>query len=210
MRATLVAGNRRDFDVAWLRRHFAASPVSVEAVYGDEDARPDPSFLKAAAVLMPIVARPDELTVLFTRRTTQLRAHSGQISFPGGRIEEADASEQAAALRETEEEVGIAASSIEVIGRLADYHTRTGFRVTPVVGLVGVPFALRVDAREVDEVFEVPLSFLLDPANHQQHGREFQGRQVQYYAIPYRDYYIWGATAGMLVNFYRHLAAGAS
>ena len=210
MRATLVAGSRRDFDVAWLRAHFAASPVSVEADYGDEDARPDPSFLKAAAVLMPIVARPDELTVLFTRRTTHLRAHSGQISFPGGRIEEGDASEQAAALRETEEEVGIAASAIEVIGRLADYHTRTGFRVTPVVGLVGVPFALRVDAGEVDEVFEVPLSFLLDPANHQRHSRELQGRQVQYYAIPYRDYYIWGATAGMLVNFYRHLAAGAS
>jgi 8-oxo-dGTP pyrophosphatase MutT (NUDIX family) len=209
MRATLVAGGRRDFDVAWLRRHFAVSPVSVEAVYGDEDARPDPSFLRAAAVLMPIVARPEELTVLFTRRTTHLRAHSGQISFPGGRIEEDDISEQAAALRETEEEVGIAASSIEVIGRLADYHTRTGFRVTPVVGLVGVPFTLRIDAREVDEVFEVPLSFLLDPANHQRHNRELQERQVQYYAIPYHDYYIWGATAGMLVNFYRHLAAGA-
>jgi len=209
MRATLVASGRRDFDLGWLRQHFASSPVSVDAVYGDLDARPDPSFLKAAAVLLPIVARPDELTVLFTRRTAQLRAHSGQISFPGGRIEEDDASEQAAALRETEEEVGIAASSIEVIGRLADYHTRTGFRVTPVVGLVGVPLALRVDAREVDEVFEVPLSFLLDPANHQRHSREFQGRQVQYYAIPYRDYYIWGATAGMLVNFYRHLAAGA-
>src|SRR5688572_22500237 len=185
MRATLVAGGRRDFDVAWLRRHFAVSPVSVEAVYGDEDARPDPSFLRAAAVLMPIVARPEELTVLFTRRTTHLRAHSGQISFPGGRIEEDDISEQAAALRETEEEVGIAASSIEVIGRLADYHTRTGFRVTPVVGLVGVPFTLRIDAREVDEVFEVPLSFLLDPANHQRHNRELQERQVQYYAIPY-------------------------
>ena len=95
-----------------------------------------------------------------------------------------------------------------MIGRLADYHTRTGFRVTPVVGLVSVPFALRVDAHEVDEVFEVPLSFLLDPANHQKHNREFQGRQVQYYAIPYHDYYIWGATAGMLVNFYRHLASG--
>ena len=209
MRATLIATGRRDFDLAWLRRHFAASPVAVDAVYGDLDARPDPSFLKAAAVLLPVVARPDELTVLFTRRTTHLRAHSGQISFPGGRIEEDDASEQAAALRETEEEIGLAASSIEVIGRLADYHTRTGFRVTPVVGLVGVPFALRIDAREVDEVFEVPLSFLLDPANHQRHSREFQGRRVQYYAIPYRDHYIWGATAGMLVNFYRHLAAGA-
>ena len=208
MRATLTVADRQEIDVEWLRRHFARSPVSVEAVYGDEDARPDPSFLKAAAVLLPIVARPDELTVLFTRRTAHLRAHSGQISFPGGRIEEGDASEQAAALRETHEEIGLAASSIEVIGRLADYHTRTGFRVTPVVGLVAVPFALRVDAHEVDEVFEVPLSFLLDPANQQKHSREFQGRQRQYYAIPFHDYYIWGATAGMLVNFYRHLASG--
>ena len=208
MQARLTAGGVRTLDVDWLRRHFASAPVSVEAVYGDQDARPDPGFLKAAAVLVPIVARPDELTVLFTRRTAHLKAHSGQISFPGGRIEQGDASEQAAALRETEEEVGVPAASIEVLGRLADYHTRTGFRVTPVVGLVRVPFALRVDAHEVDEVFEVPLSFLLDPANHQRHSREFQGRQVQYYAIPYRDYYIWGATAGMLVNFYRHLASG--
>ena len=208
MRATLTVADRQEIDVAWLRRHFAGSPLGVEAVYGDLDARLDPSFLKAAAVLLPIVAHPDELTVLFTRRTTHLRAHSGQISFPGGRIEEGDASEQAAALRETQEEIGIAGSSIEVLGRLADYHTRTGFRVTPVVGLVAVPFALRMDAHEVDEVFEVPLSFLLDPANHQKHSRELQGRQVQYYAIPYHDYYIWGATAGMLVNFYRHLASG--
>lgn len=208
MQARLTAGDGLTFDVDWLRRHFASSPVSVEAVYGDQDARPDATFLKAAAVLVPIVTRPEELSVLFTRRTAHLRAHSGQISFPGGRIEEGDASEQAAALRETHEEIGIAASSIEVIGRLADYHTRTGFRVTPVVGLVAVPFALRVDAHEVDEVFEVPLSFLLDPANHQKHSREFQGRQVEYYAIPYQDYYIWGATAGMLVNFYRHLASG--
>ena len=208
MRARLTAGGVRTLDVPWLRSHFASSPVPVEAVYGDQDARPDATFLKAAAVLVPIVTRPDELTVLFTRRTAHLKAHSGQISFPGGRIEEGDASEQAAALRETQEEIGIAGSSIEVLGRLADYHTRTGFRVTPVVGVVTVPFTLRVDAHEVDEVFEVPLSFLLDPANHQKHSREFQGRQVQYYAIPYHDYYIWGATAGMLVNFYRHLASG--
>jgi len=151
----------------------------------------------------------DTLSRLLTRRTDHLTNHGGQISFPGGRIEEGDASEQAAALRETHEEIGIAGSSIEVLGRLADYHTRTGFRVTPVVGLVAVPFALRADAREVDEVFEVPLSFLLDPANHQRHSREFQGRRVQYYAIPYRDHYIWGATAAMLVNLARHLAQGA-
>ena len=208
MRATLIAAGRREFDVAWLRRHFAASPVSVDAVYGDQDERPDPSFLNAAAVLMPIVVRPEELTVLFTRRTAHLRAHSGQISFPGGRVEGRDASAEATALRETQEEIGLAPTRVELLGRLADYHTRTGFRVTPVVGVVNLPFVLSLDAHEVDEAFEVPLSFLLDPANHQRHSREFQGRQVPYYAIPYRDYYIWGATAGMLVNFYRHLAAG--
>lgn len=208
MRATLVDTRSREFDVAWLRRHFAATPVSVEAVYGDQDARPEASLLKAAAVLLLIVARSEELTVLFTRRTEQLRAHSGQISFPGGRVEGRDASPEETALRETHEEIGLAPVCVEILGRLADYHTRTGFRVTPVVGLVSLPFALSLDAREVDEAFEVPLSFLLDPANHQRHSREFQGRQVEYYAIPYRDYYIWGATAGMLVNFYRHLAAG--
>jgi 8-oxo-dGTP pyrophosphatase MutT (NUDIX family) len=210
MRATFTGTRPLELDVAWLRRHFAAAPVSVEAVYGDQDARPEASALKAAAVLLPIVARPAELTVLFTRRTAHLRAHSGQISFPGGRIEEHDASAEAAALRETQEEIGLAAAAVEVIGRLADYHTRTGFRVTPIVGLVSPPFELRLDAHEVDEAFEVPLSFLLDPAHHQRHSREFQGRQVQYYAIAYRDYYIWGATAGMLVNFYRHLAAGTA
>jgi len=207
MRATLTAGGRREFDVAWLRRHFASSPVAVGAVYGDQDARPDPSFLKAAAVLMPIVARPEELTVLFTRRTAQLRAHSGQISFPGGRIEEGDASEQAAALRETHEEVGIPAGSVEVLGRLADYHTRTGFRVTPIVGLVRVPFSLSVDAREVDEVFEVPLAFLLDSRNHRRASREIGGRTAHYYEIEHNGRIIWGATAGMIINLYRMLAS---
>jgi 8-oxo-dGTP pyrophosphatase MutT (NUDIX family) len=210
MRATLTGAGSVEFDVVWLRRHFAAAPVSVDAVYGDQDARPEASTLKAAAVLLPIVAQPEELTVLFTRRTAHLRAHSGQISFPGGRVERRDATPEETALRETQEEIGLAPARIEVLGRLADYHTRTGYRVTPVVGLVSSPFALSLDAHEVDEAFEVPLSFLLDPANHQRHSREFQGRQVQYYAIPYRDYYIWGATAGMLVNFYRHLVAGTA
>ncbi|HEV8096976.1 MAG TPA: CoA pyrophosphatase [Burkholderiales bacterium] len=208
MRATLTDAGTREFDIDWLRRHFAAAPVSIAAVYGDQDARPEASVLKAAAVLLPIIARPEELTVLFTRRTAHLRAHSGQISFPGGRVEGRDASAEETALRETQEEIGLPRTRVELLGRLADYHTRTGFRVTPVVGLVSLPFVLSLDAHEVDEAFEVPLSFLLDPANHQRHSREFQGRQVQYYAIPYRDYYIWGATAGMLVNFYRHLAAG--
>lgn len=179
-------------------------------LYGDEEARPDASLLTAAAVLIPIVARPEHLSVLFTLRTTHLKAHSGQVSFPGGRVEPLDVSPEATALRETREEIGLATASVEVLGQLADYHTRTGFRVTPVIGLVTAPFDLTLDEREVQYVFEVPLSFLLDPTNHQRHQREFQGRTVHYYAIPYLQHYIWGATAGMLVNFYRRLAAAAA
>lgn len=208
MRATLIHDRALELDPAWLRRHFATTVAPAEAVYGDQDARPDASLLKAASVLVPIIVRPAELTVLFTRRTAHLKDHSGQVSFPGGRAEARDASPEATALRETREEIGLAPERVELLGRLADYHTRTGFRVSPVVGLVTPPFELNPDALEVEEVFEVPLSFLLDPAHHQRHAREFQGRVVHYYAIPYRDYYIWGATAGMLVNFYRHLAAG--
>jgi len=161
--------------------------------------------LTPASVLMPIVERADELMMLFTRRTAHLRSHSGQISFPGGRAEPADPSPESTALRETQEEIGLAPERVRLLGRLADYSTRTGYRITPVVGAVATPFELRPDAGEVDEVFEVPLSFLLDPRNHQRHSRVFQGETRWFYAIPYRDYYIWGATAGMLVNLYRHL-----
>lgn len=205
-----MAGTRQQIDADWLRSRLGGRAEAMPTLYGDEEARPDGSSLTAAAVLVPIVARPDELTVLFTLRTTHLKAHSGQVSFPGGRAEPLDPSAQATALRETHEEIGLAPTSVEVIGQLSDYHTRTGFRVTPVVGLVRTPFELKLDEREVQYVFEVPLSFLLDPANHQRHQREFQGRTVHYYAIPYLQHYIWGATAGMLVNFYRRLAAAAA
>jgi len=210
MRAKLTAGTPQQIDAAWLRGRLGDSSAAMPTLYGDEEARPDAASLTAAAVLLPIVARPEELTVLFTLRTTHLKAHSGQVTFPGGRVEPLDASPEATALRETHEEIGLSAASVEVLGRLADYHTRTGFRVTPVIGLVTAPFELKLDQREVQYVFEVPLSFLLDPANHQRHQREFQGRTVHYYAIPYQEHYIWGATAGMLVNFYRRLAAAAA
>jgi len=209
MRATLIHDSPVELDGAWLRRRFAAGLDAGEAVYGDQGVVARAAGRKAAAVLVPILERPDELTVLFTRRTAHLKDHSGQISFPGGRAEPADGGAEGTALREAREEIGLEAASIEVLGRLSEYHTRTDFRVTPVVALVAPPFALRLDPHEVAEAFEVPLTFLLDPANHQRHTREFQGRQVPFYAIPYRDYYIWGATAGMLVNLYRFLAARA-
>jgi 8-oxo-dGTP pyrophosphatase MutT (NUDIX family) len=196
-----------ELDVARLRRRFASGATPSDAVYGDQDVRPPAHDLLAASVLVPIVARPGALTVLMTRRTVHLRDHSGQIAFPGGRAEPRDPTPEATALRETSEEVGLDPERVERLGRLADYHTRTGYRVTPVVGVVTPPFELRPDAGEVDEVFEVPLSFVLDPRNHQRHAREIQGRTVHYFAIPYAEHYIWGATAGMLVNLYRYLAA---
>jgi 8-oxo-dGTP pyrophosphatase MutT (NUDIX family) len=207
MRATLIHDSPIELDAAWLRRHFASAGPPGETLYGDQGTDVERAAARRpASVLVPIVQRPQELSVLFTRRTAHLRDHSGQISFPGGRAEPHDASPEATALREAEEEIGLEPQRVEVLGKLADYHTRTDFRVTPVVGLVAPGFELRLDAREVEEVFEVPLSFILDPAHHERHWREFQGRRVHYFAIPYRDYYIWGATAGMLVNLYRFLA----
>ena len=207
MRATLIHDRPVELDAVWLRRHFAAAGLPGETVYGDQGTDAGRAAARRpASVLVPIVQRPLELMVLFTRRTAHLKSHSGQISFPGGRAEPHDVSPEATALREAEEEIGLAARHVEVLGKLSDYHTRSDFRVTPVVGLVSPDFELRLDAHEVAEAFEVPLSFLLDPVHHERHWREFQGRRVTYYAIPYRDYYIWGATAGMLVNLYRFLA----
>ncbi len=207
MRATLNPDSPRALDAGRLRQRFASGkPVAM--LYGDQGIDAERAAARRrASVLVPIVARPDELTMLFTRRTAHLRNHSGQIAFPGGGAEPGDASAEATALREAHEEIGLEPARVEVLGRLSDYHTRTDYRVTPIVGLVAPPFVLSLDAREVDEAFEVPLAFLLDPANHLRQQREFQGRTVPFYAIPYRDYYIWGATAGMLINLYRYLAA---
>ena len=163
-----------------------------------------------AAVLIPIVERPEGFTILFTQRTADLKSHAGQISFPGGRIEPADRDAAAGALRETTEEIGLAESFIEVLGRLDPYVTVTGYEITPVVGAVTPPFTLKPDPVEVADIFEVPLAFLLDPANHQRHSRVIsEGVARAYYAIPYGDRYIWGATAGMLINLYEVLMADA-
>jgi 8-oxo-dGTP pyrophosphatase MutT (NUDIX family) len=161
---------------------------------------PPAAPLTPAAVLVPLVMRPDGLTVLLTQRTQHLAAHAGQISFPGGKQEASDASAVEAALRETEEEVGLPRDHVEVIGRLDTYVTSTGFEVTPVVGLVRAPYPSRPDPVEVAEVFEVPLAFVLDPANRRRDSREFKGRHRVFYVVPYQQRYIWGATAGMLVN----------
>ncbi len=156
--------------------------------------------LKPAAVLVPIIDYPDEPAVLLTRRTAHLKAHAGQIAFPGGRVEEDDADVIATALRETEEETGITRDWIEPAGILDIYETSTGFAVTPVLGFLAPGFPLAPDPGEVSEVFEVPLSFVMNPANHVCHSGWKHGRRRQWYAMPYGEYYIWGATAGMLVN----------
>lgn len=176
---------------------------------GDHDLNPELSCtdgtLRHAAVLVLLVERDEDLSVLFTKRTDNLEHHPGQISFPGGHIEPTDHDPVAAALRETHEEVGIAPQHIQILGRLDTYITRTGFHITPVVGSVRAPINLCPDPSEVDEVFEVPLAFLLDPANHHTHEREFQGAVRRFYATSYEDYYIWGATAGMLMDLYQTL-----
>ncbi|WP_020652459.1 CoA pyrophosphatase [Massilia niastensis] len=164
--------------------------------------------LRCAAVLVPLVMRPEGLTVLFTRRTDHLSSHAGQISFPGGRTEELDSSPIETALRETEEEIGLHRRHVEIIGVLPDHTTISAYRVTPVVALVAPPFALLPDPNEVAEVFEVPLAFLMDGLNHQRRTLDLptSGRR-SFYAMPYEQYFIWGATAAMLRNLFHYLRA---
>lgn len=159
----------------------------------------------AAAVLVPLVRRAADVHVLLTQRTAHLNVHAGQISFPGGRVDEGDADRVHTALREAEEEIGLPRDRVEILGTLPDYDIMTGFRVTPVVGWVTAPFGLRADAFEVADVFEVPLAFFLDPANHQRHSRVVGETTRHYYAMPWQDRHIWGATAGMLHHLYRAL-----
>jgi len=200
---------------------FELSPAEQRAWIAERLARPAPADARGlndgfrfpgregvavpAAVLVPIVNRPAGLQILLTERSLDLPDHPGQISFPGGRVEATDADHAAAALRETTEEIGLPATRVEVLGRLAQYETVTGFRVVPVVGWVEPPFDLAPDPLEVADVFEVPLEFLLDTANHQRHYRMLGTIRRDYWAIPWLHRYIWGATAAMLLILERTL-----
>jgi 8-oxo-dGTP pyrophosphatase MutT (NUDIX family) len=161
---------------------------------------------RPAAVLAPIVKRASGWTMLFTERSVETPAHPGQISFPGGRVAGPESALETA-LRETFEEVGIERRFIEPVGAWDPYHTITGFRVTPIVGLVEPGFTLTLDPREVASVFEAPLEFLMDPANHEKREAQHQGRRRYYYAMPYDGHFIWGATAGMIRALWERLYA---
>lgn len=177
--------------------------------FSDDDLNPHARMIpegeepKPAAVLVPLVPRGDGLHLLLTQRQPHLRRHAGQIAFPGGRVDQTDADAVAAALRETEEETGIATSFVEPLGFLDTYLTSTNYRVVPVVAVVRPGFAVSPHEGEVADVFEVPLAFLMNPKHHERHSREYQGRERFYYAMPWQGRYIWGATAGMIRNLYR-------
>jgi 8-oxo-dGTP pyrophosphatase MutT (NUDIX family) len=189
--------------------HAAAAIVPPSDFDLDPDAVAELATLPAprpAAVLVPVVAR-DELTVLLTVRTAHLAAHAGQIAFPGGKIDELDAGARGTALREAEEEIGLEPGFVEPLGYLDPYRTGTGYRITPVVGLVRPGFTLAINPDEVSEAFEVPLAHFLDRRNFLTEARTIAGRERRYYAIPYGSHYIWGATAGILLNLHRRLRA---
>jgi 8-oxo-dGTP pyrophosphatase MutT (NUDIX family) len=162
---------------------------------------------KPAAVLVPVVARAEPV-VLLTQRTPDLRSHSGQVAFPGGKIDPDDASPRAAALREATEEIGLDRKFVEPIGYLDLYLTFSGFRILPLVARVDPGYRLSINPGEVADAFEVPLDFLMEPANHQRLKRDWKGIERQYYAMPFGERYIWGVTAGILRNLYERIYAG--
>lgn len=205
----------RGFEAAAVERLTLATPTTIFDPFAPDGrdlldpghlADPEAPQAKPAAVLIPVVARSAP-TVLLTQRAVNLSSHAGQIAFPGGKIDAADASPLAAALREAEEEIGLDRALIQPLGYLQPFLTRTGYSIVPVVSLVRPEFSLTLNPGEVTEVFEVPLSFLMDPANHQRQSREWQGRRRYFYAMPFGDRYIWGITAGILRNLWERLSA---
>jgi 8-oxo-dGTP pyrophosphatase MutT (NUDIX family) len=191
----------------WLRQRLAHPPAWEPEL--PQDLRERFPKLRRAAVLVPIVQRPEGLTVLLTQRTAHLSAHAGQVSFPGGSAEELDSSPIETALRESEEEIGLARRHVEIVGVLPEHVTASSFLVTPVVGLLTPPFELTAESNEVAEIFEVPLAFLMNGLNHQRMSFELPegaGRR-SFYAMPYERFFIWGATAGMLRNLFHLLRA---
>jgi 8-oxo-dGTP pyrophosphatase MutT (NUDIX family) len=187
--------------------------LTLTAARGDHDLNPgavmadERGSVTRAAVLVPIIKREPQASMLLTQRNTGLSSHAGQVAFPGGKFDHDDRDATACALREAFEETGLAAHFVRPIGYLDPYHTRTGFRVIPVVALVDTGFELSPAPQEVDAVFEVPLAFLMDPRHHRRETRTWQGSERHFYAMPWGERYIWGATAGMIRNLYERLYA---
>jgi len=199
-------------DLLRQKLHKVPLEASLEPTTGDHaltpeliDVLPEDRILRPAAVLVPIVERPRGETILLTLRTDHLNDHAGQVSFPGGRVDEGDTGPEHTALREAEEEVGLSPDFVDIIGALDIYETRTGFSITPVVGLVRPGFDLVLDEFEVADAFEVPVAFFLDPANHTMDSQFWKGAMRHYYDMAYEGYRIWGATAAMLVNLSKKL-----
>lgn len=211
----LPAVPRERLSAQALRHRLARPPLGWRPELEADRADIVPKRRLPAAVLIGIIEHDDEPTVLLTERSAHLHDHAGQVAFPGGRRDAADRDETDTALREAEEEVGLQRSFVEVIGRLPIYSTVTGFEVTPIVGLIKPGFDLTLDAFEVDEAFEVPLAWLMDPRQHRRHRVELDGGHRHFWSMPWRavsgdaprEYFIWGATAAMLRNFYRLLSA---
>lgn len=199
-RARALAQSGGHVDVAW-REHgdFLLNPEVVPHLEGMK--------LRDAAVLVPVVDDGDDARVIFTQRTSSLRKHSGQVAFPGGSIDPGDSSAEVAALRETEEEIGLDRRFVETIGRLPHYMALSGFRITPVLGIVQPGFSLVPNPDEVEEVFEVPLSFLMDPKNHGRGRINWQGSDRHFYRMPYGERNIWGITASIVRMLYERLYA---
>lgn len=202
------------FSAADFRRRAAREQAPhVDTDYGDHSLNPDLRHLivherlRDAAVMIAAVDHPDGATIILTKRTEKLRSHSGQIAFPGGRIDSTDPTPEFAAIRETEEEIGIGAETIEIVGRMPDYVSGSGFRISPVLGVARPGFMLTLNEDEVDDAFEVPLSFLMDPANHNRDSRIWQERERFFYTMPFGERYIWGVTAGIIRTLYERLYA---
>lgn len=179
--------------------------------FGDFTLNPDfhkwvmSKAVKDAAILMPMVERDGEISLLLTKRADKLNAHSGQIAFPGGKIDAGDEGPEAAALREAEEEVGLANHHVEVLGRLPDYYTGSGYKIAPILGIMNADALVEANPDEVDYIFEVPLSFLMNPKNHIYGSREFEGKERFFLEMPFEGHYIWGITAGMIHVLYDRL-----
>ncbi|MCO5146010.1 MAG: CoA pyrophosphatase [Aquamicrobium sp.] len=195
------------------RRAAGEREPFAESDYGDHRLNPDMrdlivrDGLRNAAVLIPVVDRREGASVILTKRTEKLRSHSGQVAFPGGRIDPTDPTPEYAALRETEEEIGLAPSYIEVVGRMPDYVSGSGFRIAPILSVVRPDFRLSINPDEVDDAFEVPLAFLMDPRNHTRDSRIWQERERYFYTMPFGERHIWGVTAGIIRTLYERLYA---